>query len=465
MWTRFFSLLPVLLAVSAFTLAADTYFEVIDNEENSLFGTILSLDRTQVVVDVQGTPQTIPTDKLIKIRNLAPNPYMETSATPGPQNVVPPIPSLAMGGRNLNDRRLADDILRRLQANAPSIRKTFPANVIVLELNDGSRLIASSFTVANDQGICRLLEQQNDLSIPLNTISAVRFTVRSLSDAINPPADWLPLAVPNTEGDRLVVGNPGAFDVYSGILGDVSAETISFTVDGDVLPVPRRRVYGLVLHSTATPATPLPVTPGPPLGILTLWTGTRAMISDFRIDANELTWTTTTDITVTVPLEMVSELDFGEAGITYLIDLDRTRNEFSFPFASEIRPEQWRLLQTFFESRTKGPREVILDGTMYDRGMTLLGTTSLEYRLPKPFATFRGVVGIEDQYRPHAAARLQIFADSQILGTWEVRGDTASQRIDVNLPQNTRLLTMTTEPLPQSGASTILTIVDAKLAE
>ena len=465
MLTRLVSFWLVLLAVSTFTLATETFvtetfFEVIDDEENSHFGTITTLDRTHIVINTQGTPQTIPIDKLVKIRNLAPSPFAETSATTGSQNVVRPTITPALSGRSINDRRLADDIIRRLQTNAPSVRKTFPANVVVLELKDGSRLTASSFTVAKDQGVCRLLEQDSDLMLPLSNISAVRFTVRGLSDAISPPADWQQLAVPNAEGDRLVVGSPGAFDVYTGILGDISSETVSFTVDGDVLPVPRRRVFGLVLHSTPSAVAHLP-----PLGTVTLWTGTQAMISDIQLNANELTLQTTTGLIVAVPLDMVSEIDFGETGATYLIDLDRARSEFSLPFASEIRPEQLRLLQTFYESRTKVSREVILDGTVYDRGMTLMGKTSLEYRLSKPFTALRAVVGIEDQFRPHAAARLQIFADSQILGTWELRGDAASQRIEVNLPQNTRLLTITTEPLPLSGASSVLTIADARLTE
>jgi len=443
-----------------FTLAAETYFEVIDDEDNSLFGTITTLDQTQIVIDMQGTPRTIPLDKLVKIRNLAPSPFVETSATAGSPTVVRSPTNQTQFGRSINDRRYADDIIRRLQANAPSVRKTFPASVVVLELKDGSQLTASSFTVEKDQAVCRLVEQPNDLSIPLNNISAVRFIVRSLSEAVNPPTDWQQLAVPNAAGDRLIVGNPGAFDVYTGILGDISTETVAFTVDGDVLPVPRRRVYGLVLHNTAAP-----VASTSPIGMLTLWTGTRALISDIELNAQELTWKTSTDITVTVPLEMVSEIDFGEKGATYLIDLDRARSEFAVPFAADMRPEQLRLLQTFYESRTKTSREVLLDGVVYDRGLTLLGKTSLEYRLSKPFATFRAVVGIEDQFRPHAAARLQIFADSQILGTWELRGDAAAQRIEVNLPQNCRTLTITAEPLLLSVTSTVLTIADARLAE
>ena len=458
MLTRFLSFWFVLLASGTFALATETFFEIIDNEENSIFGTIATLDRTQIVVDVLGTLQTIPVEKLVKIRNLAPSPYEGISPTTGTPNLISPIPALS--GRNPTERRFAEDIVRRLQANEQSVRRAFPGSVIALELKCGSQLTASSLTIARDQGICRLLEQQNDLSIPLNDISAVRFAVRSLSEVVNPPSDWQRLAIPDAGGDRLIVGNPGSFDVYAGILGDVSAETISFTVDGEVLPVPRRRVFGLVLHGETASSVSVPS-----LATLTLWTGTRGMVSDFQLAGNELTWQMTNGVTITVPLDLLSEIDFGEQGLAYLFDFERVRSEFSLPFASDIRTEQLGLLQTFFENRTQTSREVMLDGIVYDRGITLHGKASLEYHLPEPFATLRAVIGIEDQFRPHASARLQILADSQILGTWELRGDTASQQIDLNLPQNCRLITIIAEPLPQSSGSTILTIADAKLSE
>jgi hypothetical protein len=77
----------------------------------------------------------------------------------------------------------------------------------------------------------------------------------------------------------------------------------------------------------------------------------------------------------------------------------------------------------------------------------------------------RAVIGVEDQFRPYASARLQILADSQSLGTWDIRGDAPAQRISLNLPQNCKLITIIAEPLPQSDVSTVLTITDAKFTE
>jgi len=460
MFARLFSIFFALFAVGTFSPAAETYFEVIDSEANSVFGTIDSLDRTQIVVNVQGDAQTIPLEKVVKIRNLAPSPYDGVPSAAGYQNWVQfPSPTVRTA-QSAGERRL-DAIKAKIQeSNEQAVKKTFPGSVIALELKDGSRLTASSFTMTNSQGICRLLDQPNDLSIPLDTISAVRFSAPTLLDVVNPPADWLRLAVPNTEGDRLIVGSPGSFDVYAGILNNVQTDTIVFDVDGEVLPVPRRKVFGLVLHGE--PASPAGV---PPLAALTLWTGTRGMISDIQLKENELTWTTTAGLTVAVPLNRVNEIDFGEKGVVYLFDLERVRNEFSFPFASDIKLEQLKLLQTFYESRTKVSREIMLDGIAYDQGVTLPGRSLLEYHLPKPFAALKAVIGIEDQFRPYSSASLQILADSQVLGTWELRGDSASQRIHLNLPSNCRLITIISEPLPQSNVPTVLTIAAPKLFE
>ena len=415
--TRLLPLYFALFLASHFVWA-ETYFEVLDNEANSFIGTITTLDRTQIVVDSQGKTQAIPLEKLVRVRNLAPNPYAQVG------------------------------------------KETFPASVIALELKEGTRLTASSFTVDKSQGICRLLDKQSDLSIPLESISAVRFAVRNLQDVINPPADWLRLAVPSADGDRLIVGNPGSFDVYAGVLKEINAETIFFDVDGEVLPVPRRKVYGFLLHGDPNLSSGVS-----PLATLVLWTGTRGMISDLRLVKNELTWQTQTGLAVTVPLNNVDVIDFGEQGVAYLFDFEKGQNEFSLSFAPNIKLEQFNALQTFYERRIKEPREIVLDGTAYSRGVTLLGKTSLEYRLPKPFAALKAVIGIEDQFRPNASAMIQILADSRVLGTWELRGDTTSQQIHINLPQNCRLITIRTEPLPQSNIPAVLSIADAKLFE
>ena len=458
MCNRHFPLCLTLFAMCGLTWASDTYFEILDNTDNRIVGTIAAMDQTLIVVDVQGESCAIPLEKLVKIRNLAPGPYFESHLAMG-NSGQQPAPT-ARTTRIPGEQKLADLIEKRRRSNEHAAQN-FPSNVVSIEFRDGSRFVASALTLSKSLGTCRLVDQQNDLSLPLALLSAVRFAVRNLHDVLNPPADWLRLAVPNTEGDRLIVGNPGSFDVYAGILQEINAETIFFSVDGEVLPVPRRKVFGLVLHGDSTPpADELP------FAVLTLWTGTRGMVSSLRLNESELTGQTTAGVMIAVPLNMVDEIDFGkQKGAVSLFDCERVRKEFSLPLASDIELKQLQFLHKFYESRTNISREVILDGVCFDRGMTLLGKAVLEYHLPKPFVTLQAVIGIEDQFRPQASASLQILANSQVLGTWELRGDTASQRIHLNLPQNCRLITLIAEPIPHSTVPAVLSIADPKLFE
>ena len=468
MAVRVFSSCLILLLASFFAVA-ETYFEVLDNEGQAGFGTLVQLDGAQITVNAQGELQTLPISSIVKIRNLAPNPYRETSSAAGQHRLPPPVrPRLANAAtaqHRTNEQKLINFLAKIQQSGEQALHKSFPETVIALELTDGSRLTAVTFNIADGQATGRLLEPQssgqaNEISLPLDALSAIRFSVRSLPDVVNPPADWLRLATPSLEGDKLIVGNPGSFDVYTGILGEVNEETVFFTVDGTALPIPRHRIYGLVLHGA-----PLPATSQPPLATLTLWSGTQGMVSDMRLDGDELIWQTASGLTISMPLDAVHEIDFGEQGIASLFDFERIRSEFSLPLATELVQEHDGLLRTFFESRTRIPREIVLDGNAYERGVTLKGPAMLEYRLPRPFTSLRAVVGIEDQYRPWASSVFKILADSQVLGTWELRGDSASQRIEVHLPQNSRVITLVAEPLFQTGTPTILTIADPKVVE
>ena len=405
----------LLFAFYSFNEAAETYFEVLDNEENILVGTIAGLNRTQIIIDVQGTSQTITLEKLVKIRNVAPNPYQQESF----------------------------------------------ATAAALELKDGTRLIAASFTATKNQCICRLWEQPDELHIPLNAVAAVRFNLRKPADALTPPEDWQRLAKLNADGDKLIVGNPGSFDVYSGILQEVSESTIFFAIDGEILPVPRQKVFGLVFHGETTE-----VAHGLPQATLTLWTGTQAMFSDIHLVDSDLIWHTAVDLTMSAPLSLVREIIFGEKGVAYLTDFEQGQGGFSVPFVPKVTPALETLIQTFYESRSKvSAGEYILDGIAHRRAVTLRGETSLEYRLPKQFTSFKALVGIEDQYRPYAGGTLQIYADSQLLGFWEVRGDSAAQQIQLSIPQHCRTLMFRSKPITLSGVAAVLTIAEPRLLE
>ena len=466
------------------TIYAETYFECLNNENTSLFGTITELNRNHVVFNGQDGQYTIPLGKVVKIRNLLPSPYGEAAVNNRPHSAS----RSPLAARRANERKLAEFLVSVQRADAKGneqfARKNFPGHVIVLDLKDGGSLTVSSLTISGGQAVVRLLEQSNNVSIPLHKLSSVRLTVRSLSDVFMPPEDWLRLSVPHTDGDRLVVGNPGAFDVYSGIFGDVDNDTVQFDVDGEVLPIPRRRVFGLVFHAvTEGGASSMQPAVAPALGTLTLWTGTQGIFSDIDMKDSELTWQTPSGVSFTTTLDMVNEIDFGQQGVGYLFDFERKRSEFTLPIElhhksqtneSQTGLEHLQFLQTFYEGRTNDKREIVMDGVAYNRdsagrAITLQGRTLLEYHLPdpsgQPYVSLSAIIGIEDQFRPNAASVFRLLADSQVLGEWVLRGDAAAQSIQLSLPLDCRVITIFSEPVVSLGMPTVLTIAEPKLFE
>ena len=83
--------------------------------------------------------------------------------------------------------------------------------------------------------------------------------IAQCADEIHPPrrvpsrrqkAGRWPELPKDAAGDLIVVQKKEAVDLVEGIVGDVTAETVQFSVDGDVVPVKRAEVVGLVyFHS------------------------------------------------------------------------------------------------------------------------------------------------------------------------------------------------------------------------
>jgi hypothetical protein len=195
----------------------------------------------------------------------------------------------------------------------------FPESVIVIELLDGSRLVATRFVVKEQKAICNLLdhnytapekntdnktEPKNekekdkkdgdgiDVSVvgkvseevvfPFERIYSVRFAVKSFSDIFEPSVEWLKYADESgTSGDRLVISKSGTFDSYSGIVSEVTQDSVVFSIDGEKLPIQRSKIYGMILHSPDREQVKRKAVSN---GQITLWTGTQLMLDSFVLN-------------------------------------------------------------------------------------------------------------------------------------------------------------------------------------
>jgi len=85
-------------------------------------------------------------------------------------------------------------------------------------------------------------EQLGPLSIPAAQVSSVRFgrTDRGVIES------WRELLGREIKRDRLVILKGKTLDYLDGVVGSIDDKQIKFLLDGDEIPVPRARVYGII---------------------------------------------------------------------------------------------------------------------------------------------------------------------------------------------------------------------------
>ncbi|MDR0871150.1 MAG: NPCBM/NEW2 domain-containing protein [Planctomycetaceae bacterium] len=431
------------LLLPAFSFADETPFEVLNADGDRIVGAVVSVDADKVVLKTKDGQKELPLDRLSFLKN---------------QNV------------------------RRAGENAKTVS--------VLYLRDGSVLVAEKFTMKNTAVSCFPLPGK-ETAFPLAQLRAARLSVKSEENIAAPPVDWVKFTAAEGKSDRLIAGQPGSLDTYTGILREVSEETVSFSVDGETLPVPRRKVYGLLLtvpNGTETVAGTVS------LGLLKLWNGSVAVLRSLKTnESGGVEWTTLSDISGTSQPADIELFDFGRKNASYLSDLKPVRIEQDFVFGTESADSP---LKTFLQFRSNklpagtdavkkeplpipaalpnGSKQEIpdrplpdlqgfqLDGTVYEHGLTLPAKTTLEYDLPENFKTLRFAAGIDDRHKPNGQVLLRVQADGQLLLETVLQGTQSVLRQELNI-EGKKKLTLSAEYSGVFSEPAILTLGDVKL--
>ncbi|MDR2117562.1 MAG: NPCBM/NEW2 domain-containing protein [Planctomycetaceae bacterium] len=500
--------------------AAEVPFEVTDADGNTVSGTIVAFDSVQLVLDNNGTKTEILTEKIVRIQNLLNNPFLSVVSGSGELSVYPSNPN--MPPRKQPSKSITA-LFQKREANSSQknseteTKPVFPEIVSVLELKDHTRLVITEFVTKGKSAVARLLNNE-EITLPLEQLRAVRLIVKGLNEVTISPEDWQKYAAQSghTEtGDRIVVGQSGSLDVYTGILKEVGKDTISFIVDGETLPVPRRKVFGLLFHSLQDVSLQdlqnTAQTPQTPFGLLSLWNGTILHLHTLKLNENgQWSWTTVSGVTGVLTSEEINELDFGRKNAFYLTDLQPVLLEQAFFFDRETEKtaeeknvtNALRLLRTYRTqkiisqlSNSKNnnnsnntklsflpsqPRndlrynkiadnpipefeDFVLNGNIYEHGFVVPAKAVFEYSLTDSFTVFHVIAGIDDRLRPNGGVRLRIQAEQQLLGDWIFYGDEPAKSLKLTLPPNTKTLKFEVDFIKGITVPAILTLAEPKL--
>lgn len=310
----------------------------------------------------------------------------------------------------------------------PSETKAAPA--VWVELVDGSTLLASEYTVSDGRAHVAVLGGP-PVEVAPGDVATVR--LQPTNDALS--AQWSRILEGAPESDLLVVQKEGTLDFHRGILREVTAATVQFQLDNDLLPVKRGKVFGLVYYHPRGRELPKS------LCRLSDGEGSTWTVQSLRWEGERLTWTTVLGLEVSRPLTVVTRLDFSQGKIVYLSDLEADSVRWT-PYLNST-PEIPFRTQFYLPRKDTGlegtPLE--LNGKSYAKGLALHSRTELVYRLRGDFRRLQADVGIDDAVRPRGHVRLVIRGDDRVLFDEAVAGTDAPRPLDLDL-QGVRTLTI-----------------------
>ena len=148
------------------------------------------------------------------------------------------------------------------------------------------------------------------VELPVHGVAAVRFQPLAAATA----GEWTRLLKMKTSGDLLVVAREGIVDYHQGTVRDVTDKTVEFDLDGEVVPVPRTKVFGLIYHAADQER-------AEPLCWITDAGGSRWAAQSLSLAGN-LQWTTVAGASASCPLDQVVQIDLSRGKIVYLERLE-----------------------------------------------------------------------------------------------------------------------------------------------
>ena len=303
-----------------------------------------------------------------------------------------------------------------------------PQPAVWLEMVDGSAPAGTQFTV--NEGRARLtLAEGATLEIPIRDVRWVRFGPQTEAMA----RQWSRILEKERKTDFLVVKKGDALDENQGVLRNVAEDTVQFELDGELLPVKRERVYGLVYHQVAGRQLPQP------LCTIREAAGAAWAARSLATNRDQLEWTTPTGLKLARPLAALARIDFSHGKIVYLSDLKAESVEWVPYYAIAGGSAARAALFAPRQDRSLASGPLVVEGVQYAKGLGLHSRTTLVYRLPESFRRFSAVAGIDDRVRPRGHVLLAVRGDGRVLWNGPVTGTEPAKAIDVDVAGVRRL--------------------------
>lgn len=314
-----------------------------------------------------------------------------------------------------------------------------------LVLRDGSELAGNSGS-RTARSVSLVSPALGNLEIPVEAVESIR--LQSDNPAFR--AQWETFRKRETAKDLLIVvkRDGSGIDFSAGVVSSFNSEKLEFLLDGETVPVPLARVYGVVFGKAEDG-----VEAAKSVGRIALTTDDQLAVKELTMASGQLSLVSTWGQTIPVAVDAVRQIDLSGGRLTYLSDLATLEEKFlgadpeNSLLAGLATDEQQQLLF--------GPRRDVtiqrqsklrLRGKEFSKGLCIHSKTEMSWALDQKYRSLECLVGIDDEVASNGTHAVQLI----------IRGD---DKVLLD-----RMVSSTDEPIPVQlsveGVSTLTVIVD-----
>lgn len=306
-----------------------------------------------------------------------------------------------------------------------------------IELLDGSKLLASSYTAAAGKAQITLTSG-HVTEAPTRLIRHVRFREQLTPELAG---QWREIAASMATGDMVVVRKTSvrtveqadsepmtvteqALDQLEGTIHSVGLDSVQFEVDGEKIDVRREKLDGIIYYQ------PTRREFSAPLCRLIDAGGSTWSLRDVQLASVGLKAATVSGVTVELPLAAVSKVDFSIGNIALLCELEPDSG--NGPLGVSLQPAAMSYkFGSVFRARSAPPLGADafrIAGVKYAGGLSLHSPVTLVYRVPAGFRWLRLLAGVDDSIVAPGRFDLVILGDGKELLRKRYDGKTLSDQ-------------------------------------
>jgi hypothetical protein len=273
----------------------------------------------------------------------------------------------------------------------------FPHETILV---DGSR-IGTSSVVLSGQMLTITASATNSIELPRSAIGNVRLaeSPSSVDD------QWAALLERERREDWLVIRKQDKLDFVPGVVSEITDQHVSLLLDGETVPVPRAKVFGVILRQRQADNEKSS-------GIVELVSGDRLAVRAVTSKGDDFVLQLAAGPTMTIPITSVRAVDFSADKLTWLSSLKPRdiKHEFRFiGWAAPVRNDR---------DSWGGDAFLRLGNATFTRGVCIRSKAVVQYRLNGDYRRFVSLMGIQQDYQ--GGVHIEILADGQKLLDQEV---------------------------------------------